>query len=465
MCFQIDRFIVRLLLFLILTATDAWALDGANPVFITKPAEVDNGWKTFEIITGGDELGARAVEGFVWTTAQHDDWDGLGAYRPPSSDTLRVFVNHEAGPGSTFSRVDLNVRSLKAWISAGIPNNTNINQVEPASNVVEVVSRGWSDVDSDATAPINNPCTGNVWLKDTFGPGFGFADSVYLTGEEVFSTRNGHIWVMDLATRTLYEAPHLGDGSWENATIIDTGRTDTVAILLSEDNGSAATGTAPVVLYVGAKDPNSADLEFVAGDLSATARNSTIRVLYAASTQASKTNDFGGMDNLVWSPDGNIYVNEDDYEGDIWLIDVASCLASYDEGATSPDVMQVYDILDANTVSETSGIIDISEALDYQPGSIFLTTGFSSDLVKNQIVMCVAPSAKLKTAAYTDWALSFPALDTPAKRFAAADPDGLDNATEFALGRLPDTPEAEPPLTLELLASATHSRCLAVGLW
>jgi|GEM_PF-3463420 len=302
MCFQIDRFIVRLLLFLILTATDAWALDGANPVFITKPAEVDNGWKTFEIITGGDELGARAVEGFVWTTAQHDDWDGLGAYRPPSSDTLRVFVNHEAGPGSTFSRVDLNVRSLKAWISAGIPNNTNINQVEPASNVVEVVSRGWSDVDSDATAPINNPCTGNVWLKDTFGPGFGFADSVYLTGEEVFSTRNGHIWVMDLATRTLYEAPHLGDGSWENATIIDTGRTDTVAILLSEDNGSAATGTAPVVLYVGAKDPNSADLEFVAGDLSATARNSTIRVLYAASTQASKTNDFGGMDNLVWSP-------------------------------------------------------------------------------------------------------------------------------------------------------------------
>lgn len=333
----------------------------------------------------------------------------IGAYRlDGDSDTLRVFVNHEAGSGSTFSRVDLNIPSLKTWIVAGSPNNTNSNQVSPASSVVQVVSRGWTNVDPSATNPINNPCTGNVWLADTFGPGRGFADSVYLTGEETFNS-TGHIWVMDLGTRTLYEALDLGDGSWENATIIDTGRTDTVALLLSEDNGASTTaGTPPIALYVGSKNPDSSagflarnglvggslyywhadsaetngtmssgvfsigngttvsgswksakqgallfsksedvhtnmdkdsegygvevalasqdqavllidcsQLEFTAGDLSPAARNSNIRVLYAASTQASTTNDFEGMDNLVWSPDGNIYVNEGDGEGDI----------------------------------------------------------------------------------------------------------------------------------------------------
>lgn len=138
---------------------------------------------------------------------------------------------------------------------------------------------------------------------------------------------------------------------------------------------------------------------------------------------------------------------------------MASCLASYDAGATSPDATQVYDILDADIVSESSGIIDISEALDYQPGSIFLTTGFSNDTTKNQIAMCVAPGAKLRTEAYTDWIAGFASLDTAAKRLATADPDfdGLDNATEFALGLFPDTPETESPLNLEILATSTRA--------
>jgi chemotaxis signal transduction protein len=55
-----------------------------------------------------------------------------------------------------------------------------------------------------------------------------------MTGEEVFAPRDGHIWVMDLATRLLYEATDLGIGRLENAVVIDLGRTDTIAAMLSD---------------------------------------------------------------------------------------------------------------------------------------------------------------------------------------------------------------------------------------
>lgn len=174
-----------------------------------------------------------------------------------------------------------------------------------------------------------------------------------------------------------------------------------------------------------------------------------VRVLFEASSQAS-TNDFSGMDNLVWSSDGNIYVNEDDGEGDIWAINVASILASFEGGDTTPDASQVYEILDADNVQESSGIIDISDAFDYVPGSIFLATGLSGNLANNQIALCVSPYAQLRSEVYAQWAISFAGLDTEAKRLpdADADCDGLDNIIEFFLGLTPDVPDQQSPLSI-----------------
>lgn len=61
--------------------------------------------------------------------------------------------------------------------------------------------------------------------------------------------------VMDVGTRTIYECPSLGGGSWESAAILDTGRTDTVALILAEDARFSATGPAPLRRYVGLKNP------------------------------------------------------------------------------------------------------------------------------------------------------------------------------------------------------------------
>ncbi len=539
---QFIRISIALASLVAVPASDA--LDGAGDVFFTVPSGESTGWKTFEIITGEDTLGTRAVEGFDWADGNYNNWDGLGAYLH-DNETLRVFVNHETSADSTFTRVDLNLPSLKAWIAEGTPDNTNNNQIRPDSDVVVAVSRGWLDGGSGADQ-INRLCTGNVWLADTFGAGLGFADSVYMTGEEVFSPRDGHIWLMDLATRFLYEAPYLGDGSWENATIINTGRTDTIAILLSEDNGENDLGTAPIVLYVGEKDDtpgagflarnglvggnlyywhvgsagtngtisgifsggngslvsgswenteigavlfsksedvhtnmdkdsegfglevalasqkeavfiiDCSELNFDKGQLASAGRQSDIQVLYQALTQLSD-NEFEDMDNLVWSADGNIYVNEDDGEGDIWVIEVDSLLASYADGATAPAADQVCNILDAEVISESSGIFDISEALGYRAGSIFLTNGYSTVTSNNQVAMAVAPDALLKVDVYDEWSRSFLSLNTPAKQQSTADPDfdGLDNATEFALGLLPDTSESDAPFAVELLNSSS----------
>jgi hypothetical protein len=230
--------------------TPVTALDGGNDVFITVPSGTTTGWKTFEIITADDMLGALAKEGFDWTS-DHDEWDGLGAYLHDST-TLRTFVNHESGSASNFSRIDLNLANLQAWIAAGMANNDNSNQVAAPGSIVTAVSLGWTSIGSGFD-PLDNPCSGNVWSADTFGPSRGFAETLYLAGEEYF---DGHFWVLDVATRTIYEAPDLGTGSWENACPVDTGRTDTVALFLSEDLDSSSSGTAPLRLYVGLKNPS-----------------------------------------------------------------------------------------------------------------------------------------------------------------------------------------------------------------
>jgi len=104
------------------------------------------------VLSVNDTLGSLAKEGFVWTD-NHDDWDGLGAYRHDVG-TLRVFINHEAGANSTFSRVDLDLPNLRKWIAAGIPNNNNTNQVLPPGSVVKEVTISSSHVSRDTLSQL-----------------------------------------------------------------------------------------------------------------------------------------------------------------------------------------------------------------------------------------------------------------------------------------------------------------------
>lgn len=465
-------------------------------VFISEPTGVANGWSTAPILTRGETVPLLGGPGnFVWAS-EHAKFDGLGAYRF-DTDTLRVYVNHENTSGG-ISRVDLNVPLLKTWISNRVIGNNNSNYTPKPAGLVEGVAKAWTSVAGglNQNLTLDRPCSGNVWEANTFGSGFGFTDRLYLTGEETFAS-TGYYYAVDTSTNTLHRASDVGGlGSWENATLIDTGRTDTVALLLGEDRGSSSTGTARLGLYVGLKNSGSSDflernglkggktyywdangtsntngtlttgglfannndtisgtwnqtlsqavlfskaedvhtnmqtssakfgkeavlssesqaifhvdlsnVTFTAGDIVA-GSVSDIKVLLKAGTAntgpSGTFGNFSGFDNLVWSEDGNLYVNEDDGEGDIWQIKPSSLLTEYQLGNLTPSINDVFQILDADSIgthtgglslgiTESSGIIDISKLVNYAPGSIFLTNGMGS--TRDQIALMVSPTA------------------------------------------------------------------------
>ncbi|MCT0208693.1 PhoX family protein [Synechococcus sp. CS-1332] len=99
-------------------------------------------------------------------------------------------------------------------------------------------------------------CSANLVEANSFGAGIGFADRVYLVGEEEFSGDGGSFFALDVDGRALHEVVGFGKGTWESATIIDTGSADTVSVLLFDD------AKAPLFLWVGTKS-SAADASFL----------------------------------------------------------------------------------------------------------------------------------------------------------------------------------------------------------
>ncbi|WP_216906551.1 choice-of-anchor I family protein [Synechococcus sp. CCY 0621] len=99
-------------------------------------------------------------------------------------------------------------------------------------------------------------CAANLVEANSFGAGIGFADRIYLVGEEEFSGDGGSFFALDVDGRAIHEVVGFGKGTWESATIIDTGSVDTVSVLLFDD------AKAPLYLWVGTKS-SAADASFL----------------------------------------------------------------------------------------------------------------------------------------------------------------------------------------------------------
>lgn len=246
------RFFAALLLAATQLATifPVHALDGG--VLRVNPR---NGWSGFEIISVGDN---PPGDGFNWSMP--GTFDGLGAWLTNAS-TLRLQVNHEIGD-ATISEVNLNLPDFQTAIgntlSGGHPGGVTF--VQSARQAYDRWSNdggsSWISTSDTVNTSFYRFCSGQSYVDDTFGVDRGFADNIYITGEEGGTSR---LFALDLTERDFYLLSGVSGSasgglggmpfdSWENAALLDTGETGHVALLLSPDGGSQR-----MQLYIGEK--------------------------------------------------------------------------------------------------------------------------------------------------------------------------------------------------------------------
>jgi hypothetical protein len=232
-------------------ASEAYAANGATPRITPY-----NGWRVFEVITQGNN---PSGDGVIY--AMPGVFDGAGARLVNGGSRLRIQVNHETTDAS-ISEVDLDVARLQRAIAnvLGSGSTGGIQFVLSARQAYDRWSSNggssWTNTSSNANTSFTWFCSGQAYAANTFGAGRGFADPLYITGEE---TSGGRLFALDSANRDLYQlsgvvgsAPGGRGGmsfdAWENAALLDTGETNHVALLLSPDGGSQA-----LKLYIGVK--------------------------------------------------------------------------------------------------------------------------------------------------------------------------------------------------------------------
>lgn len=234
------------------------------------------GWTVDPILTVGDTL--SGTTGALNPTTAGDYTpigviDGLGAYEL-DDDTVRVFANHEVlhfrgydyevsdGAGGTFSLAGARIsyfdidKDTRTIVDSGIA----INTIYDANGAVATDL----SFQPNNLAGFSRFCSGSLFEAHEFGRTSGLENRIFFAGEEdggFFSPTGGAEWALDPETGNIWHLPDLGRGAWENVAILDTGRTDTVAVMLADDtspfdfDGDGDDEAAPLFLYVGEKDP------------------------------------------------------------------------------------------------------------------------------------------------------------------------------------------------------------------
>ena len=451
--------LVWLFIVFVIYAQPAWGLDDNNATQFSAL----NGWDAFEVVTQNDNIAAISEVGYG-STASRGNYDGLGGYL--NGNSLSIFLNHETA-GAAISRVRVDVAAFKQALQSTVDGGITpfpgsfVTQMGYAYDKIydgnyhavtdpNPVATGTLGVAAYGNSNFDRFCSGTSYLPDGFGPGRGFVDPMYLTGEEV---AGGKFYAIDPTTDALWEVPDLGVTRWENAALVDTGNTTHTALILSAD--VAASPGDYIRLYVGEKgvdsnsdgaidflernglrggtvyyfDPDGAasttdlpdglvtgtwntstvgalretkiedihtnptdgtqlvfgaqndgvytidlNLQFAGGSLDTTSSSANINQI-----DDDDTAPIGAPDNVTWSANGKIYIQEDGDGNDMWEV--------------NPDGLGRVQI--AHALSEPSGIFDASDLLGYQPGSVMLTSVQGGGSSGGQLGVLISPDARL----------------------------------------------------------------------
>ena len=211
------------------------------------------------LITNGEFTNGLNRGDEVYTPA--GIFDGLGAY-DNKNGTYTVLANSELGntagvpylvdgvalKGARISKLiidkDVDNDASNGYQSAVIAGGTAY------SKIIDANGNRVTDA-AQINGGFTRFCSGSFEAANRFGKDRGFANGIYLTGEE---TPNGLTYALDTTTDTIYALAGLGRGGWETAVQVDTGSRNTVGLLVQDDN------TAPIYLWVGQKSTSrSAD--------------------------------------------------------------------------------------------------------------------------------------------------------------------------------------------------------------
>lgn len=236
--------------FALLTSSIAFAaqITSEDPMLRGDTAATSQGWDVTPIFTVSELVGDYQPVGIL---------DGVGALPQDGEGHVNVLVNHELNPGNGYAYELANGTELTgARVSAFEVQKTTL-KIKDAGLAYDTIydRRGVIVTDPAQINETGNAIDGLARLcsaRSVEAGTYGFVDDIFFTGEETskpFHPHGGTEWALDVTERTLWAAPALGRGGWENVTPLEPGDEDSVALLLGDDVESA-----PLYLYLGQKD-------------------------------------------------------------------------------------------------------------------------------------------------------------------------------------------------------------------
>ena len=239
-----------LLLLAIIMTSPAGSCD-VSSMLDTNSRNTNQQWNAFPLLTIGDQVAGYTPPGRL---------DGLGAFQL-GDKKVQILANHEIAGNDGYTYKLKNGTELSGARISFFDVRSDNFQIANAGIAYDAIVDRQGDEVSDA-AQINEGNNGKRGLsklcsaRSIQAGDFGFVDDIYFAGEEAKQGRShphgGSLWALDVHNRTLHALPALGRGAWENVTPLETGNSNSIALLMSDD-----TGPAPLYLFIGKKESGS----------------------------------------------------------------------------------------------------------------------------------------------------------------------------------------------------------------
>jgi hypothetical protein len=223
----------------------------------TNSPATNNGWVTTPIWTVGESIGNYTPVGIP---------DGIFAYKS-GPNAANVLVSHElsASQGTTYALANgtqLKGGRISSFKIRRGPDATgqivaNLFRASLAYDTVYdrqgvvVTSAAQINEAGHAVNGFDRFCSANGVAAGDYN----FVNNIFFANEETnkpFHTHGGTVWALDVDTKSLWAAPALGRGAWENVTAMNPQDATKVALLMGDD-----TEGAPLYLYIGQKNAGS----------------------------------------------------------------------------------------------------------------------------------------------------------------------------------------------------------------